>query len=284
NVVLSNTGDSALTLSGVTLPAAPFSAVAPVIASGTVIPANSSVTQVLRFAPTASGPFSGSLSVTANTGQPAISVALSGTGATASGCASTLPAVTTSSWQRNGSASLSGSAVQLTPVATGAAGSVIYTTPLSSANLRICFDADIGGGSGADGMALMLLNPTAGPGALGAAGSGLGYGGLSGVAVTLDTYDSGAGDPSDNFVGIATGGSTAALTYLATSTAIPTLEGAGPVPVEVEVVAGRLVVRVAGSQVLDTAVSLPGQVLLGFGAGTGGLDNRHLVGNVRVAN
>ena len=112
----------------------------------------------------------------------------------------------------------------------------------------------------------MLLNPTAGSGALGAAGSGLGYGGLAGVAVALDTYDSGAGDPSANFVGIATGGSAASLTYIATSTAIPTLRNSGPLPVEVEVVSGRLVVRVAGSQVLDTAVSLPSQVLLGFSA------------------
>ena len=55
NVVLTNTGGSSLTLSAVTLPAAPFSADAPVLTAGTVIPAGGSVTQVVRFSPTAVG-------------------------------------------------------------------------------------------------------------------------------------------------------------------------------------------------------------------------------------
>ena len=200
----------------------------------------------------------------------------------APGCADTLPAVTTTSWQRNGTASVVGSAVQLTPATSAAAGSVIYGQPISSAGLHVCFSAEIGGGTGADGMTLMLLDPTAGTAALGAGGSGLGYGGLTGRAVALDTYDSGAADPSDNFVGIASGGTADALTWLATSTAVSALENAGPIPIEVQAVAGRLVVTVAGSQVLDTAVQLPEQVLIGFSAGTGGLNNRHLVSNVRV--
>ncbi|HWN85834.1 MAG TPA: choice-of-anchor D domain-containing protein, partial [Vicinamibacterales bacterium] len=282
SVVLTNTGDSNLTLSAVTLPGAPFSAVAPVVGVGTVVPANGSVTQVVRFSPTASGPASGSLSVTPNTGQGAISVALSGSGATATGCADTLPAVTATGWQRNGTATVSGTGVQLTPPTSFSAGTVIYTTPLPSAGLRVCFDAEIGGGTGADGMTLMLLNPSAGAGALGDDGSGLGYGTLPGLAVALDTFDSGTADPSGNFVGIANGGNARGLTWLSTSTAIPTLENAGPVPVEVQVVSGRLQVKVAGSQVLDTAVSLPSQVLLGFSAGTGGQADRHIVRNVRV--
>jgi len=197
-------------------------------------------------------------------------------------CADTLPAVTATGWQRNGTATVSGTGVQLTPPTSFSAGTVIYTTPLPSAGLRVCFDAEIGGGTGADGMTLMLLNPSAGAGALGDDGSGLGYGTLPGLAVALDTFDSGTADPSGNFVGIANGGNARGLTWLSTSTAIPTLENAGPVPVEVQVVSGRLQVKVAGSQVLDTAVSLPSQVLLGFSAGTGGQADRHIVRNVRV--
>ena len=45
---------------------------------------------------------------------------------------------------------------------------------------------------------------------------------------------------------------------------------------------GRLQVKVAGVQVLDTAVSLPANVLVGFSAGTGGLTDRHLVSAVKV--
>ena len=283
NVVLTNTGSSSLTLSAVTLPAAPFSAVAPVLTPGTVIPAGGSVTQVVRFSPTAVGSASGSLVVTSNTGQGAITVPLSGAGvAPSSSCPDTLPAVTAAGWQRNGSATVSGSAVQLTPATATQAGSVVYTTAQASATLRVCFTADIGTGTGADGMTLLLLNPAAGGGALGAGGSGLGYGGLAGYAVALDTYDSGIGDPSANFVGIADTGTAAALHYLSTSTAIPTLHNGGPRQVEVAVVSGRLQVKVAGTQVLDTAVSLPANVLVGFSAGTGGLTNRHLVSAVKV--
>ena len=197
-------------------------------------------------------------------------------------CPDTLPAVTAAGWQRNGAATVSGAAVQLTPATSAQAGSVIYTTAQASAALRVCFTADIGTGTGADGMALLLLNPAAGGGALGATGSGLGFGGLAGYAVALDTYDSGIGDPSGNFAGIADSGTADALHYLATSTAIPTLHNGGPVQVEAAVVSGRLQVKVAGVQVLDTAVSLPANVLVGFSAGTGGLTNRHLVSAVKV--
>ena len=283
NVVLTNTGASSLTLSAVTLPAAPFSAVAPVLTTGTVIPAGGSVTQVVRFSPTAVGSASGSLVVTPNTGQGAITVPLSGSGvAPSSSCPDTLPAVTAAGWQRNGSATVSGAAVQLTPATSAQAGSVIYTTAQASAALRVCFTADIGTGTGADGMALLLLNPAAGGGALGATGSGLGFGGLAGYAVALDTYDSGIGDPSANFVGIADSGTADALHYLSTSTAIPVLHNGGPRQVEVAVVSGRLQVKVAGVQVLDTAVSLPANVLVGFSAGTGGVTDRHLVSAVKV--
>lgn len=74
---------------------------------------------------------------------------------------------------------------------------------------------------GADGLTLTLANPAAGatPNAVGGVGGRLGFGGIPGVAVALDTYKSGA-DPSRNFVGIArsaAGDTTDPLPYLATS-------------------------------------------------------------------
>ena len=158
----------------------------------------------------------------------------------------------------------------------------MYTQAMASAGLHVCFDAQITGGTGADGMTLMLLDASAGNGALGAGGSGLGFGGLPGMAVALDTY-LGTGDPSDNFVGVADTGTVDGLHYLGTNTAIRMLEGSGTIPVEVRVVNGRLQVTLDGTLVLDVASgTLPSQVRLGFSAATGGLNNRHLVSNVRV--
>jgi len=60
-----------------------------------------------------------------------------------SSCPDTLPGVTAAGWQRNGAATVAGAAVQLTPASGATAGSVIYTTPLASAGLHVCFTADI---------------------------------------------------------------------------------------------------------------------------------------------
>ncbi|MCU1461618.1 MAG: legume lectin beta domain protein [Acidimicrobiales bacterium] len=184
-------------------------------------------------------------------------------------------------WQLNGAASIVGTQLQLTPNTAGAAGSGFWPTALSSNQLTVDFDATIDTGTGADGMTLTLANPAASATALGAAGSGLGYGGINGVAVALDTYQS-PGDPSGNFVGIATSGTANSLTWAATSTAtVPPLRNATH-HVTVIVSSAQFNVKIDGLTVLTSTVTLPPQVLLGFTAGTGGLTDRHAVANVAV--
>ena len=185
-------------------------------------------------------------------------------------------------WTYNGSAALSGTSLSLTPAVANSRGSGIQTTPVPSARLKATFTASIGGGTGADGLALLLLDASkATPTALGAGGGGLGYSGLPGIAVTLDTHHN-TGDPSANFVAVATGGTGATLRYAATSTAVPALRtGTHAVTVTVTTT-GHLLVAVDGTQVIDTAVTLPPNLLVGFSGATGGATDNHTVSAVKI--
>jgi hypothetical protein len=162
------------------------------------------------------------------------------------------------------------------------AGSAFYPTPVSAADLSASYDVKIGPGKHADGLAFVLADPSAGSTALGGAGWRLGYGGVPGVAVTADTHKN-SSDPSNNFVGVATGdGGDNALTYVATSTAVPQLR-VGTHRFVVTVDAGLLGVVVDGVVVIPpTAVVLPDTVLLGFSAGTGSQADRHAISNVVI--
>jgi len=197
-----------------------------------------------------------------------------------------LPSPAAGGWKLNGSSTVVGDAVQLTAAtATNAAGSVFYPTPLYSKDLRVSFDATMGGGGGADGLTMALADPAAGatPASVGVAGGGLGWSGIGGSAVALDTYRNGT-DPSGNFVGVATGrqpNHTDNLTWAATSVGVPSLR-TGMHHVAVAVVNGVLCVSIDNLPVLSTSVAVPPVVLVGFTAGTGGLTDRHLVSAVSV--
>ena len=198
----------------------------------------------------------------------------------------TIPGVTPPRWHLNGSATIAPPALQLTDAATaGAAGSAFFSTPVASNYVKVAFDAAIGGGSGADGLTLTFANAAAGatPSSLGTAGGGLGFSGIPGVAVALDTYQN-AANPSANFVGITDGGLTPAsdqLHWLATTNAVPQLRGT-PVHVVALLANGVITVLVNGRQVLTKAVSVSSQVLIGFTGGNGGITDRHAVSNVAV--
>lgn len=77
-VEITNGGTSPVTVASVTLPAAPFSATG-IPALGTVIRPSQSISVQVRYAPTATGPATGSLTITGNTGTTA-TVDLSGVG------------------------------------------------------------------------------------------------------------------------------------------------------------------------------------------------------------
>ncbi|GAA2769529.1 Ig-like domain-containing protein [Streptomyces showdoensis] len=187
-------------------------------------------------------------------------------------------------WTYNGSARLSGTSLELTPVQTYQRGSAVQATAVPSERLKARFTTTVGGGTGADGLALLLLDASrTTPKALAAnSGGSLGFAGLPGVAVTLDTYDNGVNDPSSNFVAVATGGSGTTLTYAATATNVPNLRTGSHTVDAVVTATGRLQVSVDGTRVIDVAVTLPKNVLVGFGGTTGGRTDRHTVTGVRI--
>ena len=93
---------------------------------------------------------------------------------------SIVPDPTTGGWQLNGSSALSGSELVLTPATTGfAAGSAFWPQPIDPRSLTVEYDASITGGSGADGLALVLGDASKGakPTSLGVSGGGLGFSG-----------------------------------------------------------------------------------------------------------
>jgi hypothetical protein len=91
-------------------------------------------------------------------------------------------------------------------------------------------------------------------------------------------------NPSNNFVGVTNGPTTQPdhLQWITTSTAIPDLR-AGTRHVVVTFAGGTLTVSVDGAEVLETAATLPPQVLVGFSGATGGITDRHAVSNVSIA-
>ena len=169
----------------------------------------------------------------------------------------------------------------LTPATNDAAGSIFWPAPVPSERLSVAFNAKIGGGSGADGLTLLLADPGRGasPYSLGAAGGGLGAEGVPGTVVALDTYQN-AGDPSAGFVGVGDAGPPG-LHWTATATDVGALRGASR-RVRVTVLDHTLTVSLDGREVVRTAVNLPSDVLLGFTAGTGGLADQHRVSDLDV--
>ncbi|MEV6329021.1 choice-of-anchor D domain-containing protein [Streptomyces sp. NPDC051909] len=203
--------------------------------------------------------------------------------ATVTATAYAVPPPGPNGWTYNGSATLSGTTLQLTPLQTSQRGSALQATAVPTARLKARFTATIGGGTGADGLALLLLDATrATPKSLGTGGGGLGFSGLPGIAVTLDTYDNGTADPSANFVAVATGGTADTLRYAATATNVPNLRSGSHTVDAVVTSTGRLQISVDGTRVIDVAVTLPKNVLVGFSGATGGRTDRHAVSGVRI--
>jgi hypothetical protein len=235
---------------------------------------------VLRLSPTvASLPAATLLAFTGATGRYTDIHTVRAARLTATGYA--VPPPYSPKWDENGAAALSGDDLVLTPAVPSVAGSSWYGFAVPSGRLSASFTAQIGGGSGGDGMTFTLLDPGSPSTSLGASGGGLGYGGLDGVAVTLDTYQN-LGEPSSNFVAVATGGTGDVLTYAATSTAIgPLRTGTHRVKVVVTPTS-HLSVTVDGTQVIDVPVTLPENVIPGFTAATGGITDVHSVRNVAI--
>jgi Abnormal spindle-like microcephaly-assoc'd, ASPM-SPD-2-Hydin/HYDIN/CFA65/VesB-like, Ig-like domain/PQQ-like domain len=193
-------------------------------------------------------------------------------------------------WSYNAAAGLSGSDSVLTPATATVAGSVVYPTPLTVSGLSATFDAQLNGGTGADGLTVSLLAPASSSAtSVGGAGAGLGFGGLTGIAVTLVTHQD-TGYPAGNFIGISTGlTNPGQLGFQSFAQGIaPLRDGTHTVGIKVVRSNGTdvLVVTLDGQQVLQSAEPLLakwGTARLAFTAGTGALTDVHIVRDVAIS-
>jgi hypothetical protein len=274
---LSNVGGSNLTITKSKPPVlGPFSATT-ALPEGTTITSGAKVVESVTFTPNAVATTSDVWLINADDGQTVRTVTFTGNGIIGDPSAG--------GWTLNGSSKIVGGALQLTQVAPkNQAGSAFAPAPVNTANLSATFTSTIAGVTGgADGLAFVLANAGDAPTSLGYPSTGLGFSGIPGVAVALDTFK-GSGEPSSNFVGITNGplksSAPAKLGWLATTTKVPTLRGTHVV--NVTLVGGILTVKIDGAQVLAKAVTVGPSVRLGFTAGTGTKTDIHSVSNVAI--
>jgi hypothetical protein len=245
------------------------------LSEGTTIAPGETLTESVTFAPSAAGWGEGAWVINGDDTTGLHEIQFSGAG--------TVPAPG-GAWTHNGAATIASGVVTTTPASTFSAGSAFFNTPLDSSDLVVEFEQTIGGGTGADGQAVVFADASkATPKSLGANGGGLGFAGIPGIAVASDTYKNSV-NPSSNFVGISDGPGSASnlLHWLATSTAVPSLRS-GTHRIKVQALSGTITVWVDDTQVLSDAVTLPPKVLLGFTGGTGGLTDVHMVAGVVIS-
>ena len=281
SVNVSNTGNLPMTVTGFTQPGTPFGTPETVpVSAGFTLPPGDDVDIPVTFTPQSKSATSGAYTLTASDGfhsPQTLTIDVSGTGvAPASGAAVPSPG---GGWTLNGSAQMAGTTLRLTRALSHQDGSAVYYQPLPSAGLHVRFTAHVGGGTGADGLTFGLLDASqVSSSALGGDGARLGFGGIPGVAVALDTYPS-------NMIGIATGTTKAGLSFAATNKKVPdlrrgthvidvTVTGSGP---------STVAVKVDGRQYLAAKVTMPSRVLAAFTAATGGRDDLHEVSAVAIS-
>lgn len=279
---VANSGNLVLTITKAAPPAAPFEVTAPIPEGQQLLPAQS-ISQSVSFAPTAAGAFSGSYLITSNDNHGAQTVRVHGVGVSSS-TRNSIPTPASGAWVLNGSAKQPNDDTVLTPASLTVAGDVVYPVAVAGPGLHAKFTVQIGGGTGADGMSFAILDATKStPHSLGATGGAVGFGSLTGVAAILDTFQN-AGDPSSNFVGIATGNTGAnrqSLSYLATAAA-PTSLTAGTHTVDVTTTATSMTIILDGGTPLTATATIPRRALLAFTAGTGGQTDIHVVRDISI--
>ncbi|WP_252845618.1 choice-of-anchor D domain-containing protein [Actinoallomurus purpureus] len=274
---ITNAGNLPVTVPKAKAPIGDFTSIAP-LAEGTVISPGDVVHQSVTFTPTRPGAQTATYDLTGDAGQGLMSVKLTGTGT------GTLPAPDAVTWSVNGAAKVTGTDLLLNPAATRKAGSAFYRRAVPTEGLHARFTAELGPGTGGDGLAFALLDPrTQTPASVGRTGAGVGFLGLRGVAVTLVTTKN-TQAKSANFTGVAAGPGGTTLTYRATAKVSRSLRS-GTHAVDVTVTGGRLKVAVDGRRLLDVAApagSLPATALPGFTAGTGTRADAHTVRGVTI--
>ena len=174
--------------------------------------------------------------------------------------------------------------VELTKPLTNQSGTAFQTASTASGdNVVIQFSFYASGGSGADGLSLTALDASRMSGYVGELGGGLGYKGLPGWSVEIDTYYNGEyNDPTTmDHVSFHLDGNVQTPLLWA---ALPEMEDNAWHEMSVSVTGTTVVVDVDGVNYINGTVSgitaFPAYV--GFSASTGALTNSHLIDALEV--
>jgi hypothetical protein len=189
------------------------------------------------------------------------------------------------SWNFEGSArwDTTRDVVSLTPASLSQAGTAFQTSStIDASNVDIRFRFYMGGGTGADGLSLTVLDAARMTSFVGELGGGIGYAGLPGFSVEVDTYFNGGVDPtSAHHVSLHLDGNQGRVIAWA---ALPKMDDARWHDMRVTVDGDRVVVEIDGTVHLDTVVAdlAPFEGYIGFTGATGALTNEHLIDALRV--
>jgi hypothetical protein len=190
-------------------------------------------------------------------------------------------------WTANGNATYDANdaAAQLTDTGGGEAGTWVFNRPITIDDVAFQFDFYSGGGTVADGLAIMFESD--GVNALGVYGGGLGIAGLTGFGVEMDEYDNEEClDDNANHIAIdslTTCGDGVPTSLVENDSPGITISDGNWHTIIVHVANGAFTVSADGTDQFGSyapAGFTNGPWYIGFGGGTGGEANVHLVRNV----
>lgn len=174
--------------------------------------------------------------------------------------------------------------VQLTAPATNQSGTAFQTnSTVTGDNVTIAFRFFASGGSGADGFSITALDANRMTGFVGSSGGGIGYMGLPGWSIEVDTYyNSEYYDPTpEDHTSLHFDGN---VSNPVAWSALPDMEDGQWHEMEIEVIAPHVLVSIDGVARIDQNVagnySFPAYI--GFTAATGALTNYHLIDALTV--
>ncbi len=290
---ITNTGGSTAIFTKVNTPSSPAFIFSQSLVAGDQIQAGMSLTINVTFQPDATGLQRDVWQLTTNEpGAPELTIDFSGT---STGAGFALPVLSSGAgWTLNGSASITGHQLTLTPLSAFQAGSAYWPVAVPSATMSLSYVMSESLGNGADAEALVLANAaTSGPASLGASGSGLAFNNVQGVGVVLGTYPEPGSPPTVDptgagygWIGVTNGWNAATNQYnWIGGVNLPAELGGvqnNPLGVSVSIANSQLSVYVNGVLELSVALNLAPSVFVGFAGSTGTLFNRNVVSDLRV--